>query len=139
MALIEVVDQIYQYLDRREYVVGVYLDLQKAFDTVNHQILLAKLFNCGIRGNTYNWFCSYLNCRKQFTVVDKAWSDTKYIAYGVHQGSVLGPLLFLLYLNDAKNAAPPNTIKLFADDTNIFVSRATVTEAAVKQRVSWIV
>ena len=120
LALVEVLDKIYNKLDNHEVVVGIYLDLQKAFDTVNHEILLYKIYHYGIRGITYNWFVSYLANRHQFTSVDNVHSGLLKVTCGVPQGSVLGPLLFLLYINDIEHAVPG--VKLFADDTNLFLS-----------------
>ena len=122
LALIEVVDNIYNKLDNHEAVIGIYLDLQKAFDTVDHTILLYKMYQYGIRGITYNWFVSYLANRFQFTSVDNVHSSLLTVTCGVPQGSVLGPLLFLLYVNDIANAVPGESVKLFADDTNLFLS-----------------
>ena len=100
---------------------GLYLDFQKAFDTVDHEILLLKLNHYGIRGNVLNWFKSYLTNRKQFTFVDGVYSQASHINCGVPQGSVLGPLLFLIYVNDTQNAFKNATPKLFADDINLFL------------------
>jgi hypothetical protein len=122
LAILEVVDNIYENLDKGNVCSGVYLDLQKAFDTVNHEILLGKLYNYGIRGVVQQWFKSYLTNRQQFTCIDDTRSSTySNITCGVPQGSVLGPLLFLIYVNDIGSAVPNETVKLFADDTNLFV------------------
>ena len=121
LALMEVIDNIYYHLDQHEYVIGIFLDLQKAFDTVNHDILLYKLYNYGIRGVVYQWFKSYLCKRRQFTSLGDSVSCVGHITTGVPQGSVLGPLLFLLYVNDICYAVPDTKIKLFADDTNLFL------------------
>jgi hypothetical protein len=121
LALIEVVDNIYHNLDEGNRCCGVYLDLQKAFDTVNHELLLSKLHNYGIRAIVHKWFRSYLTNRQQFTCVAGARSSSLSINCGVPQGSVLEPLLFLIYVNDIGNTVPNDIVKLFADDTNLFV------------------
>jgi len=109
-------DAIYQQLDNGNVVVGIYLDLQKAFDTVDHSVLLAKLYNYGIRGNVYNWFKDYLYNRQQFVSIRGINSDTASFLYGVPQGSILGPLLLLIYINDICSCVDDATVKLFADD-----------------------
>ncbi len=103
--------------------VGVYLDLGKAFDTVDHNILLFKLNHYGIRGLGFQWLASYLSNRKQFTYVNDNQSKLNSINYGVPQGSVLGPLLFLIYTNDIINCTKEDIkTRLFADDANGFIS-----------------
>ena len=121
-------DSIYHHLDNKEYVLGLYLDLQKAFDTVDHSILLWKLNYYGIRGVVHSWFASYLKNRTQFTSVNGYSSSKLSVVCGVPQGSVLGPLLFLLYINDIAIAIPGGNIKLFADDTNMFVTGKTLAD-----------
>ena len=98
--LISATEKIRESLDNNEYSCGVFLDFQKAFDTVNHNILLKKLHHYGIRGITNDWFKSYLNNRTQQTIVNDFLSEKIEIIYRVLQGSILGPLLFLVYIND---------------------------------------
>ena len=96
VAIIEITDLIYKFLDEGNYVLGLYIDISKAVDTVSHEILLRKLFHYGLRGSTHKWLTSYLLNRKQYVSVNNVISTTKIISYGVPQGSVLGPLLFLI-------------------------------------------
>ena len=79
-------------MEREEYVIGIFLDFSKAFDTVNHSILLTKLEHMGIRGEAYDWISDYLNARKQYVIYNEHKSEHKYISCGVPQGSILGPL-----------------------------------------------
>ena len=108
-------------LSNKKYVLGLFLDLKKAFDTVDINILLYKLNYYGIRGPVLNWFESYLSNRKQFTYVNGMSSSCLNTNCGVPQGPVLGPLLFLIYINDIALATNHGRISLFADDTNIFI------------------
>ena len=126
LALTEITDKIKFAIDNNEYVVGVFLDLCKAFDTVDHSILLQKLKYYGIRGKPHSLLSSYLNNRSQFTVINDVQSDTMPVSFGVPQGSVLGPLLFLIYINDIRYCIPEEHIRLFADDTGIFVVGKTL-------------
>ena len=122
MALLEVIDNCHKNIDDNKKVLGIYFDLQKAFDTVDHKILLHKLYNYGIRGFMYVWLKHYLTNRQQFTFINGTSSSLRGISCGVPQGSVLGPLLFLIYINDISNCLPENNLRLFADDTNLFLS-----------------
>ena len=98
----------------------IFIDLIKALDTVNHQILIEKLSHYGIRGRAQNLLTSYLTNRKQYVQIDNIKSKTRTISCGVPQGSVLGPLLFLLFINDIPNCCPTGNFRIFADDTNVY-------------------
>ena len=109
-----------QALDSGKEVWAVFCNVSKAFDRVWHAGLLAKLHAAGVKGKVHAWFADYLSDRKQRVVLPGAVSDWTYIRAGVPQGSILGPLLFLLYVNDIVNDIGSN-IRLFADDTSLFI------------------
>ena len=111
--------QIKDTIDKGNIAVGVFVDFQKAFDTVNHKILLKKLDHYGVRGVANNWFSSYLTNRQQFVSIGNVKSNVGSIAHGVPQGSVLGPLLFLIYINDLNKCIRFCVTRHFADDTNL--------------------
>ena len=113
-------ETIKESIDNDTFGCGVFVDLQKAFDTVNHTILLKKLEHYGVRGTVLNWFSSYLYNRKQYVSVNGATSDQLIITCGVPQGSVLDPLPFLIYINDSPTVSRFLSFCLLPDDTNIY-------------------
>ena len=100
MAILALLDHVISTMERGEYTVGIFLDFSKAFDTVNHEILLQKLKAYGVRGQANNWVKDYLDNRQRFATINGEISNTKSVTCGVPQGSILGPLLFLVYIDD---------------------------------------
>ena len=121
-ALLDIIENIKEKLDEKTFSCGVFIDLEKAFDTVNHDILLKKLHFYGVRGITNQWFKCYLSNRKQRVKLNAKTSSYLNVTCGVPQGSILGPLLFLIYINDMKNSVKHSTLHHFADDTNLLCS-----------------
>ena len=122
LALLNLLDKITSAIDQKKYTIGVFLDLSKAFDTVNHAILFDKLEHYGIRGLALEWIKNYFCNRVQYVEYDGTSSSPRTIKCGVPQGSILGPLFFLIYINDLCNASNVIDLVLFADDTNLFFS-----------------
>ena len=119
LAAIELVDRLSNYLDAGKVPVSVFLDLSKEFDTLNHTILIEKLRYYGLNDTSLNWFHSYLLDRLQFTEYNSVCSDVVTLSTGVPQGSILGPLLFIIYMNDIQAATSNFKAILYADDTNL--------------------
>ena len=125
-AIITFVQNITESLDSGDIVIGLFLDLKKAFDTVNHEILLKKLCAYGIRGSILQWFTSYLTDRSQYVALDDTLSDVRNVKCGVPQGSILGPLLFIIYMNDICNVSDVLSIILYADDTSLIAKHNNI-------------
>lgn len=132
--LVSVLNIIGSLLDDGGQIDVIYLDMSKAFDKVNHKLLIHKLRQFGFGGSLLQWFSSYLTDRVQRVTVLGATSDTLPVSSGVPQGSILGPLLFLLYANDLPDAVISSQIAMFADDTKIFKAIKSPDDAALLQK-----
>lgn len=115
-------EKLYDSLNKHHTSIATFLDLSKAFDTINHSILLSKLAVYGIRGTPLQWFNSYLTNRKQYVTYKHTKSSTRSITCGVPQGSILGPILFILYINDLPKQSNILHYLLYADDTNLLIT-----------------
>ena len=122
MAMIDLVDKVCNAVENNKQTVGIFLDLSKAFDTIDHDILLCKLMHYGFRGTVIDWFKSFLSNRTQYVYYNNIKSNSGKLTCGVPQGSILGPLLFILYINDIVNTSTMLKFVLFADDTTILYS-----------------
>lgn len=131
-AVHELVDNVINLMDNKNSTLGIFLDLSKAFDTIDHKILLNKLEWYGVRGMALDWFRSYLSNRKQYVHYAQHKSNICNIPCGVPQGSVLGPLLFIIYTNDLPNCLINSKAILFADDTTIYISSNNMTDLYIK-------
>ena len=121
MAIMDMVENINESWENNEYCLGIFVDFKKAFDTVDFSILFAKLQNLGIRGLPLQLIKSYFHNRHQFVSFRGVESVLRKILVGVPQGSILGPLFFLIYINDLARVSPLLRSILFADDTNLFI------------------
>ena len=119
LALSELVDRIYSDLDEKQIPIAIFIDLSKAFDTIDHTILISKLEHYGVENNELQWFISYMHNRQQYVEIENTKSTTETITTGVPQGSILGPLLFLIYINDLALASTKFSPIMYADDTTL--------------------
>ena len=131
-ALLNVIEGVYDKLNDSKHVLALSVDLSKAFDTVSHSILIQKLFRYGIRGLPLRWIESYLLNRNQCVRIGSKFSRSKIIKTGVPQGSILGPLFFLLYVNELPDIQNNVDFTLFADDTTVVCSSSCYSELICK-------
>ena len=124
-AMIDLITTCYDNLNCKKFSALIFLDIQKAFDSVSHQKLLKKLEYYGIRGVANSLICSYLRNRKQYVSIYNKRSSEKLVEYGIPQGSILGPLLFLIYVNDLPSAMQ-TVPRFFADDTALLTTENNI-------------
>ena len=122
MAVLDLAENIYDAIEKGDLSVGLFLDLSKAFDTIDHEILFHKLYFYGIRGVALDWLRNYLYERKQYVCINGKESSKEIINHGVPQGSILGPLLYIIYMKNVVNSSNIFKKVLFADDTNLLLS-----------------
>ena len=132
MALTNFTDDILKHMDNKQVTGVVYLDLKKAFDTVNHQVLMKKLKRIGVQGQTLCWFQSFLSNRSQQTIIANSLSESLKITVGVPQGSILGPLLCIIYINGVQSCLENCRMVIFADDIAMFCPASTAVELQAK-------
>ena len=135
-AILQLTNYLYDNLDKSKPSLCIFVDLSKAFDTVDHDDLLKRLYSYGIRGVAYELIKSYLSNRKQLVAINNVKSNFKQITCGVPQGTVLGPLLFILYVNDLLKMSTLGQIISYADDTAIFYSGDSWDSVKVKESVA---
>jgi hypothetical protein len=145
-AALSFIESIIESVDKGEYTIGIFMDLSKAFDSVNHNLLLQKLKVLGMTDKSIKWFQSYLENRTQYVEITqvtdnkilKVASKTEFIKYGVPQGSILGPILFLCYINDVVDSliyTPQRNLCFYADDTNLKISASTPQQVEILSHV----
>jgi hypothetical protein len=123
--MLHFMNKITNSLEKKEHVIAIFCDLRKAFDCCNHKILVSKLSKMGIKGRELLWFQKYLFGRKQYVAINDSFSEMSEITIGVPQGSILGPILFLIYINDLPVCSNFLSL-LFADDTTLLLSHSDI-------------
>ena len=136
-AISKLLEQLYENFNESRITQGIFLDFSKAFDTINHDILIQKLPYYNFTNEACNLLNSYLSNRTQYVQIDQHKSSPASVNIGVPQGSVLGPILFIIYINDLINAAPMFNYILFADDTNIFSTDPLLLKSNLKNIENW--
>ena len=136
--LLEIMEDFSTFYDNHTSYDCIYLDFSKAFDRVPHNRLLSKVYNCGIRGDIFKWIRNFLSDRSQRVKVNGSYSDWSKVTSGIPQGSVLGPILFTIFINDLPGEIQ-SSIKIFADDTKIYnsISNSDVLTDDLSKLVSW--
>ena len=125
-SLINGADYWYEYMDNKQLNLAISLDLKKAFDAVDHTILIKKLNALGMRGNSRAWFTSFLSNRKQFCSITGQQLGARLVTCGIPQGSCMGPLLFIIYLNDFEKCLEFSKASMYADDTHITLTSSNI-------------
>ena len=144
LAINALVNKFHESIECNNFMLGIFIDLSRAFDTLSHEILCNKLNHYGIRGIALEWIRDYLSNRKQYVIYNNVKSPIENVVMGVPQGSILGPLLFLLYVNDMSNVASNLSFIQYADDTSIFVkgssllSISNIMNNGMKQVNEWL-
>ena len=130
LAILDICSHISNNFESKLFTAGVFIDLSKAFDSLDHNILIQKMNNYGIRGTPLKWFCSYLSDRYHYVQIENKKSKVLKVVRGVPQGSILGPILFNIYINDICNCSSILKMVLFADDTTVLLSNSDANELA---------